>query len=207
MAEPLRVDVWFDLICPWCLIGKRHFDLALARWRAEQPGHPVQVHWHGVVLVPGVPPGGLDFAAFYERRLGSAAAVRARQAQVLAAAQVARVEIDFARIRVFPDTRAAHQLLRHAGAAHAALLDDLLDAYFRRGEDIGHTGTLMALARRHGVDVDRAWAAPMPATAAPPAGAGVPHFVYQGRLALSGAQPAAAHFAALLDALPCNTAC
>lgn len=206
MAEPLRVDVWFDLICPWCLIGKRQFDLALARWHAEHPEHPVSVHWHGVQLVPGVPPGGLDFATFYERRLGSPGAVRARQAQVLAAAQVAGVDIDFSRIHVFPDTRAAHQLLRHAGTAHGALLDDLLDAYFRRGEDIGHTGTLLKLARRHGVDVDRAWADPTPATTLPPAGAGVPHFVYQGRHALGGAQAAAAHCAALLDALPCNTA-
>ncbi|MDF3838182.1 DsbA family protein, partial [Cupriavidus basilensis] len=42
----LTVDVYFDLICPWCLIGKRHLDAALTRWAQEQPDVPVRLAWH-----------------------------------------------------------------------------------------------------------------------------------------------------------------
>ena len=76
MSRTLHVEVYFDLICPWCLIGKRQLDDALARWHTEHPQHPVQLNWHGVQLVQGLPPGGLDFVAFYERRLGGPEAAR-----------------------------------------------------------------------------------------------------------------------------------
>ena len=114
----VQVDVYFDLICPWCLIGKRQLDAALARWRAEHAGADVHVRWHSVRLIDGVPPEGWDFAAFYERRLGSPEAVQARQAQVRAAARQAGAEIDFSRIRVFPDTGPAHQLLALGARRH-----------------------------------------------------------------------------------------
>lgn len=205
-APALRIDVWFDLICPWCLIGKRQLDQALARWREERPDDDVAVHWHSVRLIEGVPPQGWDFNAFYERRLGSAQAVRGRQAQVLEAAGRAGVRIDFGRIRVFPDTGPAHQLLAVGGrhldeAAQAALIEDLLQAHFQRGENLGDTGTLLAIARAHGLDpreVSARLALPLPSDM--PA-SGVPFFVFNQRLALSGAQPPAALLAVMRAAL------
>jgi len=205
-APALRIDVWFDLICPWCLIGKRQLDQALEQWREARPGEGVVVHWHSVRLIEGVPPQGWDFNAFYKRRLGSAQAVRARQAQVLEAARRAGVHINFDRIRVFPDTGPAHLLLavggRHLGeAAQAALIEDLLQAHFQRGENLGDAGTLLHIARAHGLDpreVNARLALPlagdMPAS-------GVPFFVFNQRLALPGAQAPAALLAAMRAAL------
>ncbi|UUZ76020.1 DsbA family protein [Polaromonas sp. P1(28)-13] len=65
MTQKLSIDVYFDLICPWCLIGKRHLNQALAELVQMAPGIEVSVNWHSVQLVPGVPAEGLDFVEFY----------------------------------------------------------------------------------------------------------------------------------------------
>lgn len=206
MPPALVIDVWFDLICPWCLIGKRQLDTALAQWRAEQAGADVVVRWHPVRLIDGVPAEGWDFADFYLRRLGSAQAVQARQAQVVAAARQAGVEIDFARIRVFPDTGPAHQLLAAAAdrlgtVAHQALIDRLFQAYFQRGDNLGDRSTLLTIATEAGLDrQDTAARLDLPLPGGAPVH-GVPFFVFNGRQALSGAQPVASLLAALRAAM------
>jgi predicted DsbA family dithiol-disulfide isomerase len=191
----LRVDVWFDLICPWCLIGKRQLQTALRRLAEEQPGVAVDLHWHGAQLIRDVPPEGWPFAAFYERRLGSPQAVRDRQAQVRAAAEQAGAVVDFERITTFPNTARAHQLLNAArpqlsASDFDALLERLLAAYFWRGEDLGDMSTLLAIAQAHGLSTDAldpALDQPLPPASAVPS---VPFFIFNQRLALSGAQPA-----------------
>lgn len=206
MAPTLTVDVWFDLICPWCLIGKRQLDAALARWRAEHAGADVHVRWHSVRLIDGVPPEGWDFAAFYERRLGSPEAVQARQAQVRAAARQAGAEIDFSRIRVFPDTGPAHQLLalgarRLGSSAHQALIERLFRAYFVQGENLSDHATLLDIAAEAGLDRQEAAARldlPLPSGAPVQ---GVPFFVFNGHLAVSGAQPVPSLLAAMRSAV------
>ena len=130
MSRTLHVEVYFDLICPWCLIGKRQLDAALAQWRTEQPDAHVDVRWHPVRLIDGVPPEGWDFAAFYERRLGNPQAVAARQAQVRAAGAQAGLSFAFERMRRFPDTAPAHQLVllaarRQGDLAQTALIESL----------------------------------------------------------------------------------
>lgn len=201
--EPaLQIDVWFDLICPWCLIGKRRLDTALATWREQRPSDPVVLRWHPVRLIEGVPPEGWDFAAFYERRLGSPQAVAARQSQVRAAAAQAGLSIAFERIRRFPDTAPAHQLVllaarRLGDVAQAALIERLFQAYFQQGQDLGDRPWLLQLGAEWGLDVAEAASRldlPPPQTAPVP---GVPFFVFNQRLALSGAQPPSA----LLDAM------
>lgn len=202
LARTLRIDVWFDLICPWCLIGKRNLDAALASWRRERPDAPVAVHWHSVRLIDSVPAEGWDYLDFYTRRLGSAAAVQARRAQVQAAAQRAGIQIAYERMRRFPDSAPAHQLLAQAlqqqgEAVHAALIERLFDGYFQRGEDIGDRNWLVQLATEYGLDaasVRARLALPLPA-AAPVQG--VPLFVFDRQLALSGAQPPQVLLAAL----------
>ena len=126
----LVIDFHFDLICPWCLIGKRHLDAALAALHAELPQLAIELRWHGHELLPDLPPGGVPYQAFYERRLGGAAAVTARRAQVQAAAQQAGLVLAFERIRTMPNTRLAHCLLdcvrRHGTPAQLAALIDAL---------------------------------------------------------------------------------
>src|SRR5574340_1696432 len=67
------IEVQFDLICPWCLIGKRHLTSALQQFRRLRPDVPVDIVWAPVELLPGTPLEGLPYQAFYERRLGGAA--------------------------------------------------------------------------------------------------------------------------------------
>ena len=192
-APALQIDVWFDLICPWCLIGKRHLDTALATWRAQRPTDTVVLSWHPVRLIEGVPPEGWDFAAFYERRLGSPQAVAARQAQVRAAAAHAGLSIAFDRIQRFPDTAPAHQLVllaaqRLGTEAQATLIERLFQGYFQQGRDLGDHAWLLQLAAEWGLDVAEAASRldlPLPQAEPVP---GVPFFVFNQRKALSGAQ-------------------
>ena len=198
----LSVDVWFDLICPWCWIGKHNLDQAVHRLRETDPSLRVRTTWHSVQLIPQTPPQGWPFDAFYERRLGSREAVLARRAQVLDAARRAGAPIDYSRITVFPSTAAAHRLLA-AGAAQLepaafdALLTHLFEGYFVRGENLGDADTLAAITAAHGVAPDG------PAVQAGPdlsAASGVPFFVFNETFALSGAQPADVLWAAMRQA-------
>ncbi|GAB3764929.1 DsbA family oxidoreductase [Ramlibacter monticola] len=194
MPLDLRIDVYVELICPWCLIGKRNLARALQQLAASDPDVRVAVQWHAVQLIPQVPAEGWPFAEFYLKRLGSPEAVLARQAQVKAAAAQAGVEVDFARIARFPNTTLAHALLALAAQQPVgadAMLERLFAAYFQRGEDIGDRDTLLAVARELGVAADAARNALATANAPAPADgvSGVPLFVFDGQFSVSGAQP------------------
>ncbi|MEX6504551.1 DsbA family oxidoreductase [Pseudomonas zhanjiangensis] len=201
MSRLLRIDVAFDFICPWCLIGKRQLERALARLPAEQGNVQVDLAWHGVQLLPQLPAQGVPFAELYQQRLGSAEAVRLRQAQVQDAATAAGLDLDLQRIERMPNTANAHRLLRGAAqlgraAQRDALLERLFEAYFLRGEDLGDVDTLLTIAATCGFEPAQlaaclrgdgsVFVADKPGLA----GQGVPYFVFDRRLAVSGAQPA-----------------
>lgn len=119
MATVLHIDVYVDLICPWCLIGKRYLDQALQLFQQITPTVPVAVVWHSVQLLPDVPAQGWDFNAFYLQRLGGEQALGQRQAQVNAAASRAGFQIDFSKIPRMPNTLQAHQLFELCQPAFA----------------------------------------------------------------------------------------
>lgn len=192
----LEIDVYFDLICPWCLIGKRHLEKAIEAWGMVAGSPAIAVRWHSVQLIPGVPEKGLDFGAFYRQRLGSAAAVVARQGQVRNAASEAGVDIQFERILRFPNTLQAHQMLAHASRFLAeeklhGLVDALMCGYFQRGADLGDLDELLSIGHQYGLDpaVARAWIVQGQGIPEPVQVPGVPFFVFNQRLSLSGAQP------------------
>lgn len=198
-AIPLSVEVWFDLICPWCLIGKRQLEQALAEFARLRPERPVAMTWRSQPLLQDIPPQGLPFREFYLRRLGSAEVVAARQAQVRAAASRVGLALDFSTIQVMPDTRAAHGLIADAQAqcdagTVDALIEDLFAMHFARGMNLGNGELLDALAADHGVT--RSHAAPAISTRV----CGVPLFVADRIEALSGAQPPQRLLAMLLKA-------
>ncbi len=212
MGPKLNIDVYFDLICPWCLIGKAHLDRARRSLAAEQPDVQVEVTWHSVQLVPHVPPEGWPFAAFYLQRLGSEEAVLRRQAQVRDAALAAGVRVDFNRIQVFPNTRLAHTLVQvvqeRQPAAVEPLLDQLFQGHFEHGALLGDEAALQQLASNAGVAGDLAAHALGPA-ALPPmfpgmAGLGVPLFAFNGAHMVSGAQAADVLLQAMHQSLESN---
>lgn len=194
----LTIGVHFDLVCPWCFIGKRQLDHARQRFAQKYPDVAVETTWQPVQLLPEVPDAGLPFAAFYERRLGSAEAVRRRRQQVAQAARMSGLDLDLTRIERMPNTARAHRLLRRVAALgepglYEALLERFFVAYFQRGEDIGDAATLHALAVEIGVPSDLLANASTDDASPTLSGAfvtGVPHFVFNGRRSLSGAQDA-----------------
>ena len=204
----LTVAVAFDLICPWCLIGKRHLATAITQLRAEQPDVTVNVEWRSQPLIPDTPLAGIPYREFYLARLGSAKAVAARQAQVQAAARQAGLSLALAQIQTFPNTLLAHRLVRFArqeAGTHAAsaLIEMLFTRYFMKAENIGDPQLLRDALQECGIAVpgasdallhhDLPWLPrlPDPADTAAGNGMGVPHFDFNGALGISGAVPPA----------------
>lgn len=207
----ITIDIAFDLICPWCLIGKRQLDIARAEFARRYPEIEVRCQWIGVQLLPDLPVSGTPFQAFYENRLGGAAAVAARQWQVRAAATTVGLDFRFDRIRTMPNTQRAHALLAYASRHCAAsefemLLDRLFAAHFMHGEDIGDVDTLRVIAEDWGLNalaVRDLLANPLALKEAPPgtAQSGVPHFVFNSRCVMTGAHPAETLLDGMVSAL------
>ncbi len=201
MASRLTIDVVFDPICPWCLIGKRHLAHALVQLADSEPDVTVQVRWLPVQLLPDLRDEGLPFMEFYIRRLGSPQAVLAHQAQVNAAAAAAGLQIDFSRIARMPNTRLALRLLDYAAMAGStqqtdAVIEQLFGAHFLHGRNIGEVATLVALAQASGLDgqtvhsvLSETAGSESVSAPRPTASEGVPYFVFNGQYALAGAHP------------------
>ncbi|SEB13700.1 DsbA family oxidoreductase [Variovorax sp. YR216] len=187
-TRSLTVEVFFDFVCPWCLIGKRQFDAAARRLAELRPDVHLQVVWRSHALLPNTPAGGVPYQAFYVARLGSPEAVARRRAQVQQAGTAAGVRFAFDRIEVLPNTARAHAWVARTGKAlQAKLIDRIFTAYLLEGEDIGDGAVLERLALECGVQADvcstdeeRPEGAGYPVS-------GVPFFVFDGSLALPGA--------------------
>jgi predicted DsbA family dithiol-disulfide isomerase len=218
-AKPrLAIEVAFDLICPWCLIGHRHLASAIALLREERPDVVVDVAWRSVPLIPDTPLEGLPYRAFYLARLGSAQALAMRQAQVRAAAAEAGLTLALERIETFPNTLLAHRLVRFAreqqgAVAAAALVEQLFTRYFLHAENIGDGQVLRAALAACGIPTPGdageplhhglEWLPPLEddQTSSMRGATGVPHFVFDGVLSVSGAVPPAALLRAMHGAL------
>ncbi|MDO5290078.1 MAG: DsbA family oxidoreductase [Pseudomonadota bacterium] len=203
-ATRLSVDVYLDLICPWCWIGLRSLRTAIQALQRHSPDLAVQLVWHAAPLQPQIPDEGVDFQAFYLARLGSPAAVQARRAQVNAVAQSVGLRIDFEAMTTFAQSRLACALVEQAQTRLSieqmfALLESLYAAYFSQGQNIGRPEVLQRLAQAAGVPWDAARMAAQPAGAHSPSG-GVPLFVFNHRQAVSGAAPAAELLQAMAQA-------
>ncbi|VVO13194.1 DsbA family oxidoreductase [Pseudomonas fluorescens] len=210
MSGRLRIDVFFDFICPWCLIGKRQLEHAQVQFRSRHPGVQITTQWHGVQLLPQLPAQGEPFADFYRKRLGNAEAVAMRQTQVQQAAAEVGLAIDLCRIATMPNTADAHRLFERASelgnvAQRDILLERLFAAYFQKGEDLGCRETLLAIARSCGIDAqavaDCLLGDATPFAGSPGASGGVPSFQLDRRMTVVGAQPAVALLGAMSQAL------
>ena len=131
-GKRLTIGIDFDLVGPWCYIGKRNLDAARDRFAQWHQDVVVAAVWYPVQLLPDAPDQGWPFAEFYRRRLGSPEAVRQRQGQVMQAAHDAGLDIDLARIERMPNTARAHELLRRVAGVDGVLtlLTDRVDDEF-----------------------------------------------------------------------------
>ncbi len=195
----LIVDIVSDVVCPWCYIGKRKLEVALARLDAAR-GQAVTVRWHPFELNPDLPSQGMPREAYLQAKFGGVASADAIYARVRAAGAEVDIPFAFERIRLQPNTLAAHRLIAWAqqrGDAEA-LVERLFRAYFTEGRSIGETGALVALAAEAGLPSDAARAMLLSdayksevegeCREAREAGiGGVPFFIFNGRTAVSGA--------------------
>jgi predicted DsbA family dithiol-disulfide isomerase len=205
------ITVISDAICPWCFIGKRHLELALAELPEDID---VSVAWHPFELNPDMPAEGLSRRDYRTAKFGSWERSQALDAQVEAAAAQAGLEIHHERMTRTPNTFDAHRLIWLAGqhGVQSAVVDTLFRYYFVEGQDIGDGAVLADAARAGGLaDVDvAAFLAGDQGRREVSAGldearrlgvSGVPTFIINHAVGLSGAQPPETLRQAILDTL------
>lgn len=144
------IEVVSDVVCPWCYIGKRRLEKALAL--AGQRG--VQVHWKAFELNPNAPKEGFERQAYRARKFGSAAYAKQLEAHVTDAGRDAGIEFRFDRIKRVPNTLDAHRLIWLAGhdGAQDAIVENLFRSYFIEGLDIGDPEVLKGIAAEGKLD-------------------------------------------------------
>ena len=192
----MRIDVFSDVVCPWCFIGKRRLDAALAASRLKQ----VELRWHAFQLNPDLPPGGVDRRQYLEEKFGATNVDRIHE-RVEAAGRESGIAFRFDKISRSPNTFDAHRLLYLAAdqGRQTELKEALFSAYFLEGRDLGDHAVLAAVAAATGVQGDvQAWLAEGAGADAVRADlaaggrlgiTGVPFFIFAGRYALPGAHP------------------
>jgi len=150
----MRVDIFVDVVCPWCFIGKRRLERALAM----RPELPIQTAWRPFELNPDMPAGGVPSEQFYVEKFGSAELVKERRGVVIDIGKSVGIDFAFDRIETQPNTLDAHRLIRHAlKRGHGdSVVEALFSAYFIDGRNVGDHATLAAIAGEAGLDVGEA---------------------------------------------------
>lgn len=196
----MKVEIWSDVVCPWCYVGKRNLEAALAEFpHADQ----VEIEWRSFELDPTTPARvELSMDEVLERKYGMSPE-QASTANAQMTTLAASVGLDYHLDRVqIGNTFDAHRLLHLAAASGVggALKERLLRAYFTEGRSVSDHGSLAELAAEVGLDPARVsevlasddYAADVradEARAVELGSTGVPFFVLDGRFAVPGAQP------------------
>lgn len=204
----MQIDIWSDVACPWCFIGKRRFETALGAWEHRDD---VEVTWHSYQLDPTLPEhyDGTEVEYLASRKGMPEEQVRQMFAHVTEQAAGEGLHYDFDRLVVANSLR-AHQLLHLAKSEGRAdeVKEALLSGHFEQGVDIGDIDALVAIGAGAGLDEQQIRDALADERFVPAVRAdieqaqqlgvnGVPFFVFDMRLGLSGAQPAATFTQAL----------
>jgi predicted DsbA family dithiol-disulfide isomerase len=206
MTDAIKIDVWSDIACPWCYIGKRNLENGLAAASADDDAPALEVVYHSFELSPDTP---VDFEGdeldFLAKHKGMPRAqVQQMLDRVTGVAADAGLEYRFDLLK-HTNTVKAHELLHFAkaqGRQHE-LAERLMSAYFTEGRHLGREDELVDLAMDAGLDADAAREALQSgrhladvradqAQAAAYGISGVPFFVIDGKYGVSGAQPAEA---------------
>ena len=189
-GQALTVDVYSDVVCPWCYIGKRRLEQAL---ESVQVQATARVFWRPFQLNPTMPKAGMDRRVYLEAKFGGPGEMKAIQDRVAAVGTSVGIEFVFDRIARTPNTFDAHRLIRFAQqqGRQDEVVEELFHGYFTEGLNIavraGLDGEAVVrlLHAQEGVDAVRQEEAHGHQLGI----RGVPYFVLNGKAALSGAQP------------------
>jgi predicted DsbA family dithiol-disulfide isomerase len=188
-VKPLKIEVASDVVCPWCYIGKRRLEKALALVKSEiKP----QLHWLPFQLNPSMPKEGVPRAEYRKAKFGSLERSRALDARVIAEGKSEGIEFAFDRIERTPNTTEAHKLIALAEDQNA-VVDALFRAYFEEAKDIGDPKVLGEIAAQCGVKGWPDQARDVSALEEEVRELGisaVPTFIFERKSGVSGAYPA-----------------
>jgi predicted DsbA family dithiol-disulfide isomerase len=219
-APELVIDIVSDVVCPWCYIGKRKLEAALALPEASALPKPV-LRWHPFQLNPEMPLEGIPRQQYLEDKFGGPERAATIYARVKAAGQSVGLQLNIDTIPQQPNTLAAHTLLAYAqqnGRDGTDVKERLLRAYFTENRNIGELDVLVAIGEEAGLDGNavRHFLGTLEARAAVAEGDqraremginGVPFFIFNHKVAVSGAQDPAQLLQAMQQAmLPTATA-
>ncbi len=142
----MHLDIFSDTICPWCFIGKRRLERALA----ERPQPGLTVRWRAFQLNPDMPAEGMARSDYMAHKFGGAANARSVYAQVEAAGDSEGIPFAFERMTRTPNTIDSHRLIRFADTKDREdqVVQALFDAYFLNAEDIGDRDVLVEAPTR-----------------------------------------------------------
>ena len=192
MSE-LTIDIYSDIICPWCYIGKKRLEEALA----ERPNIKTNIRWRAFLLNPTMPRGGMDRQLYLKQKFGEAS--HAVYDRIALAGREAGIEFAFGDIKKTPETSAVHTLLIASGKHSYSLSERFFQAYFLDGRDISDPEVQKDLIAQEGCENSYTKEALENAASqinediqfGGTAGIdGVPFFVFNNQFSLAGAHPA-----------------
>ncbi|WP_404927293.1 DsbA family oxidoreductase [Mesorhizobium sp. ORM16] len=198
-ANAITIDVVSDVVCPWCFIGQRRLDKAVAAAGEVD----VHIRWRPFQLDPTIPPEGKDRREYMLAKFGSDEHIRQIHARIEPLGEAEGISFAFGAIKVAPNTLDAHRVIRWAGAAgedvQNRLVRRLFQLNFEEGANIGDHAVLVEAARETGMDAsvvetllptdaDVEAVRTEIATASRMGISGVPCFLLEGKYAVMGAQ-------------------
>jgi predicted DsbA family dithiol-disulfide isomerase len=150
----IYVDIVSDTICPWCYIGKRRFERALA----QRGRNDVAISWRPFQLNPDMPPEGMTRDDYVRAKFGGGDRPRQIYQAIAESGREAGIEFQFSRIRRTPNTVLSHRLIYWSAKQERQeeIVGELFRSYFEEGLDIGNLEVLVDCARRAGLDSDLA---------------------------------------------------
>jgi predicted DsbA family dithiol-disulfide isomerase len=197
----LKIDVVSDIVCPWCFIGKRKLEVALAQLDKSEPALGIEVRWHPFQLNPDLPADGISRASYVERKFGGAERAAQVYARVTDAGEAVGIPFRFDRIERQPNTLDGHRLIAWAQRQRDAtpLVERLFSAFFLEGRPMDDRDELARVAAESGWSREDALAmldsramheeVQNESREALDVGIqGVPFFIFNGSIAVSGAQ-------------------
>ena len=151
LMKTLTIDVVSDVVCPWCYIGKRRLERALALLAVQQPDIEPEVRWHTFQLNPDLAPEGMPRADYVFQKFGAGGV--AKYEHIAKVGQEVGLSLAFDRITRQPNTVVPHSLIAASepGMSQDAMVEALFKAYFMEGRDLTEASVLMEVAESAGM--------------------------------------------------------
>jgi predicted DsbA family dithiol-disulfide isomerase len=195
----MKIEVFSDPVCPWCFIGKKRLEAAMAL----RPNNPVSLRWRAFQLNPDMAESGMDRRTYLNAKFGGEDRANEVYRRITEVGHSVGIDFRFDQIRTTPNTIQAHRLIgfaqRPEHACGDAVIQGMFEAYFLQGRNIGETAVLQDIAVAAGIDSttaaaylandeDREDIVSEDIFARRLGINGVPCFIIDGKFTLSGAQ-------------------